>query len=184
MQSIPTDLHESIPVKEFLEEATVDSLKALGIHWDSSRDVLQVSIGTHSPLKQCTKRSVISDIAKTFDVLGWFAPATILMKIQFQHLWEIKLEWDEEVPHNIQEMHHEWKQQLPFLKDIVVNRCYFRHGCSVVKTELHGFSDASEDAYAAVIYLRAVYDMGPPSLSLIIAKTKVAPLKKQSIPRL
>ena len=184
MQSIPTDLHELIPVKEFLEEATIDSPKALGVHWDSSRDVLQVSIGTLSPLKQCTKRSVISDIAKTFDVLGWFAPATILMKILFQHLWEIKLEWDEEVPRNIQKMHHEWKQQLPLLKDIAVNRCYFRPGCSVVKTELHGFSDASEDAYAAVIYLRAVYDKGPPSLSLIIAKTKVAPLKKQSIPRL
>ena len=105
MQSIPTDLHESIPVKEFLEEATVDSPKALGVHWDTSRDVLQVSIGTLSPLKQCTKRSVISDTAKTFDVLRWFAPATILMKILFQHLWEIKLEWDEEVPRNIQEMH-------------------------------------------------------------------------------
>ena len=32
MQSIPTDLHESIPVKELLEEATVDSPKELGVH--------------------------------------------------------------------------------------------------------------------------------------------------------
>ena len=167
-----------------MEEATVDSPKALGVHWDSSRDVLQVSIGTLSPLKQCTKRSVISDIAKTFDVLGWFAPATILMKILFQHLWEIKLEWDEEVPRNIQEMHHECKQHLPLLKDIVVNRCYFGPGCSIVKTELYALSDASEGAYTALIYLRAVYDKGPPFLSLIIAKTKVTPLKKQSIPRL
>ncbi len=98
MQSIPTELHEAIPVKEFLEDTTADSPKALGVHWDSSRDVLQVSIGTLCPIKI----NVISDIARTFDILGWFAPATILMKILFQHLWEIKLEWDEEVPSNIQ----------------------------------------------------------------------------------
>ena len=58
-----------------------------------------VSIGTLST-QPSTKRSVVSDIAHTFDVLGWLAPSTISMKVLFQHLWEMKLGWDEEVPSN------------------------------------------------------------------------------------
>ena len=44
--------------------------------------------------------------------------------------------------------------------------------------------DASEQAIAAVAYLRTVYEAGDVDVRLIAAKTKVAPLKKQSIPRL
>lgn len=51
-------------------------------------------------------------------------------------------------------------------------------------TELHGFCDASEEAYAAVTYLKSVYTSGRSHVSLIMAKTKVAPLKRQTIPRL
>ena len=85
MESIPTDLHKSVPVKE-LVDVNSDSPKALRVYWDSSSDVLHVSFGTLSSFQLCTKRNVVSDIAKTFDVLGWFAPSTILMKILFQHL--------------------------------------------------------------------------------------------------
>ena len=53
-----------------------------------------------------------------------------------------------------------------------------RHYCL---NELHRFSDASEEAYAAVVYLRTVYDTGPPIVSLLIAKTMVAAPKRQSI---
>ena len=68
------------------------------------------------------------------------------------------------------------------LKDITFNRCYYRAISEVIQTELHGFCDASEDAYAAVVYIGATYKEGPPTLVLVIAKTKVAPLKRQSIP--
>jgi len=47
---------------------------------------------------------------------------------------------------------------------------------------LHGFSDASEHAYAAVLYLRNVYTDGTISVSLIASKTQVTPVKKQLIP--
>ena len=97
MESIPTDLHESVPVKE-LVDVNSDSPKAVGVHWGSSSGVLHVSIGTLSSVQLCMKRNVVSDIAKTFDMLGWLAPSMILMKILFQHLWEIKVEWDEEIP--------------------------------------------------------------------------------------
>ena len=139
-------------------------------------------VGTISVNEIYTKRQVISDIARTFDVLGWFSPVTILMKIMFQKLWELKLEWDEEVPHHIQEQHSLWRSQLHILKDITFNRCHYRAISEVIQTELHGFCDASEDAYAAVVYIGATYKEGPPTLVLVIAKTKVAPLKRQSIP--
>lgn len=50
--------------------------------------------------------------------------------------------------------------------------------------EIHGFSDASNTAYAAVVYLKVVSDLGFVNTSFLYAKTKVAPLKIQSIPRL
>ena len=51
--------------------------------------------------------------------------------------------------------------------------------------KLHGFSDASEKAYAAVVYLRTVYDDGKTiNTNIIASKNRVAPLKKQTIPRL
>ena len=50
--------------------------------------------------------------------------------------------------------------------------------------ELHCFSDASEKAYAAVVYLRSPYEDGRIDVNLVASKTKAAPLKKQSIPRL
>ena len=62
-----------------------------------------------------SKREIISDIAKKFDVLGWLAPSTIIMKDLFQHLWELKLSWDEEIPPELQKQHQQWKTQLPLL---------------------------------------------------------------------
>ena len=50
--------------------------------------------------------------------------------------------------------------------------------------ELHCFSDASEKAYAAVVYLRSTYEDGRIEVNLVASKTRVAPLKKQSIPGL
>ena len=53
-----------------------------------------------------------------------------------------------------------------------------------LKIQLHGFSDASKRAYGAVVYIRSVYEDGHIDVRLISSKTKVAPIKQQSIPRL
>ena len=53
-----------------------------------------------------------------------------------------------------------------------------------MKVELHGFSDASHRAYAAVVYMRSLYSDGQIDVRLVSSKSRVAPLKKQSIPRL
>ncbi len=48
-----------------------------------------------------SKRALVSDIAKTYDVLGWFAPVIIKAKIMLQKTWESRVDWDELVPEEI-----------------------------------------------------------------------------------
>ena len=83
MDSIPEDLHEPSQLKALTDDDTNDSQKALGMHWNAAKDVLYVSVGNLTANQASTKRSLVSDITRTFDVLGWFAPSTILMKILF-----------------------------------------------------------------------------------------------------
>ena len=176
MESILTDLHESVPVKE-LVDINSDSPKALEVHCDSSSDVLHVFIGTLSSVQLYTKKNVVSDIAKTFDVLGWFAPFTILMKI--------KVEWDEEVPQVVQKKYQQWKPQLPVLKTVAINRCYVLPAwkyCPQVRTAwffrcfrgcIRGCSLSSCSIPQKIFVIGTSH-----------SKTKVAPIKKLSIPRL
>ena len=65
-----------------------------------------------------------------------------------------------------------------------IPRCYYPKSVTIAYKQLHGFSDASEVAYAGVVYLRLVDTCGSVHTSLVMAKTKVAPIKKMSIPRL
>lgn len=58
------------------------------------------------------------------------------------------------------------------------------HGSDTMHIALHGFSDASTKAYAAAVYLRLVNFDGSVTVSLLAAKTRVAPLKTLSVPRL
>lgn len=57
-------------------------------------------------------------------------------------------------------------------------RCYFSKETKNVSTELHGFCDASEQAYAAVVYLRMTDTDGNVQIALVTSKTKVAPIKR------
>lgn len=70
------------------------------------------------------------------------------------------------------------------MNSVRVPRCYFNNRKKSKNIELHGFSDASERAYAAVVYLRVLYEDDTVDVKLIASKARVAPCTKQSIPRL
>ena len=54
-----------------------------------------------------------------------------------------------------------------------------------MNVQLHGFCDASQDAFAGVVYLRATYNSdASTSTALVIAKNRVAPVKTTTIPKL
>ena len=77
-----------------------------------------------------------------------------------------------------------WKyldKELETLNCIKVPRCYVSPGQSILHHELHGFSDASEKVYAAVVYLRIVYSDGETVTTFIIAaKNRVVALLKNT----
>ena len=126
----------------------------------------------------------LHDIARLFDVLGLCSPTIIKPKILLQRLWKDRSGWDEPVPHLIQETREKWSAELPLLRDHLVLRRYFHDIGDVIGTDLHGFSDASELAYAVVVYLRSIDADGVVHASNVIAKTKVSPIKRVTIPRL
>lgn len=131
-----------------------------------------------------TKRSLDSDVAKTFDVLGWYSPTIVKAKILLQILWLEKIGWDDPVPSAVLQEWSKWRTELPMLSEHHIPRCYYPREATITSTQLHGFSDASEKAYSGVIYLRMEDSNGAVHTSLITSKARVAPLKRLTIPRL
>ena len=114
--------------------------------------------------------------------MGWLSPVVIVAKIIIQSLWLLKTGWDEVLPPDITDRWQTWHNQLSSLACLKLPRwSQFSPEAHVV--EVHGFANASKQAYAAVIYLRVVRG-SQVLLTLQLAKAHVAPLKTLSIPRL
>ena len=183
LQQIPADLQEKSHIKDATAPHPPTQSKALGLQWDSRQDTMSPSI-TVSDSYRPTKRGLISDVSKTYDILGWISPAVLSMKLLYQQLWKTGHDWDEEVPPDLLDLHSRWRTELPILAQKQLPRCY-SHSQQQIKTQtLHGFSDASKVAYGAVVYCRTTYHDHPPVIALVTAKTKVATLKPTTIPRL
>ena len=70
------------------------------------------------------------------------------------------------------------------LLQVYIPRYYFPKDVQVASRQLHGFCDASEDAYSGVVYLRMEDTDGNTHVAIVASKTRVAPIKHLSIPRL
>ena len=173
LQNIPTALQEAKLVKDATSPHSSAESKALGLQWNSESDSMSPSISVPISYRP-TKRGLISDVSRTYDILGWIAPAVLSMKLVYQQLWKTGHDWDEEVPADLLILHKKWRSELPTLAEKQMPRCYSLPNFKIKHQELHGFSDASKVAYGAVVYCRTTYHDHPPSVSLVTAKTKVA----------
>ncbi|XP_048270106.1 uncharacterized protein LOC125386964 [Bombus terrestris] len=158
------------------------TFKTLGVVWNSFDDSILYSVKINPTASRITKKTISSEIAKIYDPLGLLAPVIVRAKMLLQRLWTLKLDWDESLPADV---HTEWSKyysQLPLLNNVKFPRK------TIIKTaaeiELHGFCDASERAYGACVYLRTIAPDGHVWTRLLTARSKVAPLKSQTIPRL
>ncbi len=158
--------------------------KCLGIHWDTFRDVLYVSLPTLSVDEVPTKRSVASAAAKVFDIMGWFGPVILTIHAFLQHLWKLKLNWDDPIPQEHLTVWNKWSSDLHLLSDHAIPRPLFLSLSPIIDRLLHLFTDASEKGYGGVVYLRSIHEDTSISVTLFISKARVTPVRKQTIPKL
>ncbi|XP_043264252.1 uncharacterized protein LOC122404380, partial [Colletes gigas] len=157
-------------------------LKVLGLRWIPSGDYFYFNLQRFQPAAgPITKRTLFSEIAKLYDPLGWLSPVVIRAKILMQSQWLEKIQWDDHVSANTLKTWNTFCEDWSSLEKVKFPR-WIRYGADTVSVELHGFCDASLGAYSAVTYLRVTTMTEEVYTTLIMAKTRVAPIKTQSIP--
>lgn len=166
---------------ELINLGVNENTKTLGLFWNGHRDTLfyKISTGTR---KNITKRVVLSEISQVFDPLGLLSATIILAKIILRDIWLEKINWDNSLSYSLHSRWLAFRDQLCSLNDLEISRHVV---CpNPVQIEIHGFSDASAYAFGACVYVKSKDEDGNTLVRLVAAKSKVAPLKTQTIPRL
>ncbi|GFW80732.1 integrase catalytic domain-containing protein [Trichonephila clavipes] len=162
--------------KEF-QDAPV---KTLGTLWDQKMDCLTYKVKIIDKVN-FSKKDVLSEIARFYDPLGLIGPIVTKAKIFIQELWKIKLDWSDQL---LPDATKEWKnfyQKLSKVNNFKIPRCILLP--ATIRFEIHGLSDASERAYATVVYIKCFNESGQSQTRLLCSKSRVAPLKTLTIPR-
>ena len=161
--------------------------KVLGVRWQVNNDRLcfgLADIARQAAELEPTKCNLVSIVGRFYDPFGFLSPIVINFKILFQKLCEEKKDWDQPLS---DQLLHKWEVLVSDLQSnppMTLPRCLLSdvsldgYSCS-----LYGFCDASKHAYAAVVYL-VIKTSDEQFVKFIASKTRVAPLKAQSIPRL
>ncbi|XP_062527351.1 uncharacterized protein LOC110386617 isoform X2 [Bombyx mori] len=136
-----------------------DTVKILGLNWNIQSDSFKYTVNLPPQKLPITKRVILSDISRLFDPLGCTAPVIIQAKIYMQKLCLSGLSWDQEVTSNLLDEWISFRDNLPALNQVTVPR-WVNKSKDTTYLELHGFSDGSNDAYSAVVYLRATDHYG------------------------
>ncbi|XP_029054961.2 uncharacterized protein LOC114882244 [Osmia bicornis bicornis] len=167
------------------KEITADKdPKTLGLLWAPTTDELGFTI-MPTTSRRVTKRSILSDIAQIFDPLGLIGPVVVTAKLILQRLWQVQVGWDESIPQELFSQWLEYRQDLERVSSFRIPRCAVSVELdTTIPLEIHGFSDSSERAYGACVYLRSRNKTGQWVITLLCAKSRVAPLKSISLPRL
>jgi len=165
-----------------LEIQKEDAVKSLGLHWKPAEDEFRFYGFMKVNTSKTTKRVILSDLNKVFDPLGFLVPVLIKGKIFIQQIWQLKIDWDSALPEDIQRRWDTFCTELEDLRLVKVPRCTSVTARSQI--EIHGFCDASQEAYGACVYVHSKDQSHKWHSRLLCARSRVASLKGESIPRL
>ena len=166
------------------KDGTADSneiVNILGLKWDPSTDTISLTSSKDESTSQLvTKCKVLQVSSKVNDPLGLLSPVTIRAKLLIQALWQQQLEWDEPLSPELSSQWHEVAQNIEAAAMITLPQCFFPSSEVQSTTPyLHVFADTSPKAYGAVSYITSGNQC-----SLVMAKSRVSPLKKLTLPQL
>ncbi|XP_028394872.1 uncharacterized protein LOC114519015 [Dendronephthya gigantea] len=180
-KNVPTQQVGEIPVLQGKQEE-----KVLGVGWNNANDVLKYKVEPNildSQPPKITKRTILSQISRVYDPIGLTSAFLIRAKMGIQELWQKGIGWDDELSTESREHWVSFFEEMKQLSDIVLERCL----CPFITVELPTlciFADASRCAFGTCAYIRNVDSSGSIEVRFVAAKSRVAPLKELSIPRL
>ena len=119
---------------------------------------------------------MLSDISTIFDPLGLLTLVTLKLKLIMLSCWVCGVDWDEELPSDVQSEFMKWRKTPPVITKLKIPRHILKK-----RFELHLFCDASELAYAACIYVRC---LDTEETNLLVSKSKVAPMMPLTVPKM
>ena len=156
--------------------------RALGVLWNIENDTLGFRIELKdTPL---SRRSILSTISSIFDPLGLAGPFVLEAKVVLQTIVKDKCSWDDPLSDLQRARWERCRQSILKLDELEVPRCFKTCSKEVERVTLHCFADASETGYGQASYLQTVYKDASVDVALAIAKSRVAPSKPITIPRL
>ncbi|CAG9133315.1 unnamed protein product [Plutella xylostella] len=168
-----------IPTEVEFDKATEH--KILGLGWSTDNDDFYFKIDPPDLDSVCTKRTIMSTIARLWDRMGFVAPTVLVAKLLIKKLWQLKVDWDEVPPNQVVRLWRQFCRELPALNEIKIPRCLsVATGCEVT---LVGFADASEQAQGGVVYVHVASPSGN-VVRLLCAKSKIAPTPPHTIARM
>ena len=190
LDKIPDDDRETATVVVAPDEHGV---KTLGVGWNMNDDtfvfLIPEALKEHPVLKSgaitMTRRKLLSAIATVFDPVGWLSPLTVRMKILFQKSWDTTSSWNDKLTAETCVQFHDWVMDLLQIEFLTIPRRVVLTGyqrqsqtmnCMCSRTHL------SKRWRLASMW--CAKNDGVKSSRLLCAKTKLAPRKLLSIPRL
>ena len=183
---LPEDARSNSAELWLTQDDTDSPESTLGLSWHFSTDLLGYK---HRPVPygEPTMRNIYKVLASQYDPLGFILPYTTRAKMLVRCLWDKQRGWDDtQLPPDLVKQWRDWEEELRFLPQVSLPRPYLPGDgtASVTERELHIFCDASEQAYGAVAYLRTVDHHGTAHLAFVLARSRVAPRRLHSMPRL
>ena len=168
-----------------LEKKEFPVTKTLGVVWINQEDKFSFSFVPPPDELALTKRNVLKKTVSIYDPFGFLTPFVVRAKMLMQEAWVEAFGWDEELPDHFKMEWKRWFEELGELGAVRVSR-YLKEDKELRDVTIHTFSDASysKNAYAAASYVRHECEDGTVSTRLVAAKSRLAPLKAMSIPRL
>ena len=170
--------------KEAIDENCIK--KILGLDWNITSDEFIfyfTDIFITASNLPVTKRNVLKLSSMFFDPLGLISPIVLQIKILFKEACALKCTWDDVLNDKFIEKWKKFFRELQNVTPIKAGRYLFTNHYRVIDFELHGFYDASNEAYSASVYVRLCKNYII-TTNLVTAESKIKPSKKLTVPSL